>query len=461
MAGMFLNRREELKSLTSLWQSSEGRLVLVWGRRRVGKSYLLSHFGRDKVTVHYTATERAPQLELASFSQEVSSVLKPGPRDVLSGGPFRTWDEALRYLGEAAATRPILCVLDEFSYLIEGDPSLPSVLQRFWDQAGRSSKLRLVLCGSATTVMEGLGAQRAPLFGRFDARMQIRPFSYYDSAAFHPRLAPADQALVFGILGGMPIYLKQWDDEASVDENILRLFADPASTFIDEGELLLRSEMPEAAGYFRMMSAVAAGRTKFSEIANEAGMDPTRSLEKLVRVGLLERVAPVTENPDRTKRRRYRISDNFLLFWFRFIYPNRGQILGPAGATVIKKLVLPHLDDHMGPVFEDICRQFVVRAGGRRGLPETTKVGPWWSTDAQTEIDVVGLDGKRPVLAGEVKWSKQADRRDLRSLQDKVARLPQAANSKLAMFAREQFTGLSPKDALLFTAKDLYLKAPG
>lgn len=453
----FYNRELELRTLERTWSAREGQLVLVWGRRRTGKSYLLAQFAEGKRAVHYTATERSPDAELAAFSDAVRVALDPGPRDLLAGGPFRSWDEALRYLAAAADGRRLLVVLDELQYLVAGDPALPSVIQRFWDEHGRGSRLRLVLCGSATAVLEGLGAERAPLFGRFSTSLQIHPFSYHETAVFQPGLAPADQAVMYGILGGMPLYLGMWNAEESVADNALRLFGDPGSPLVNEGELLLRTELPEAAGYFRLMSAVAAGRTRFAELRDTVQMNPARPLERLTSVRLLERRAPVTEDPARSRQRAYRVADNFLAFWFRFVYPNRGEIERGLGPAIVRAGILPLLDDYMGPVFEEMCRDYVRLRAAAGELDAVTRVGAWWTRDGQTEIDVVALSRRSVVLAGEAKWARSVDRRVLRDLTGKLPRLPNVTDDvKLALFARERFHDLTSSDALLVTARDLY-----
>jgi AAA+ ATPase superfamily predicted ATPase len=388
----------------------------------------------------------------------VRAVLDPGPRDVLAGGPFRTWDEALHYLAAAAQSEPLLVVLDEFSYLMESNPSLPSIVQRFWDRAGRAGRLRLVLCGSATTVLEGLGAARAPLFGRFTTRLQVHPFSYRDAASFHPGLAAADRALVYGVLGGMPLYLRLWDADEPVEENLVRLFGDASSPLLNEGELLLRTELPEAAGYFRLMAAIAEGHTKFSGIRDVVKMDPTRGLERLASVRLVERRAPVTEDLDATRRRTHRIGDNFLAFWFRFVYPHRGEMERGLGPQVIRSAVLPRLDEHMGPVFEELARDHVRDLAVAGKLPGITRVGSWWSADGRTELDVVALSDRRVTLAGEASWERRPDRGALVRLRQGLRLLPGGEDGEvpLALFARDGFEGVRRQEARLVTVEDLY-----
>jgi uncharacterized protein len=457
MPRLFLNRSAELRALDRMWKAPDGQLMLVWGRRRTGKSYLLAHFAENRRSVFYTATEQSPGVELEAFSDRVRETLQPGPRDVLAGGSFRTWDEALAYCAAAAEDEPLLVVLDEFSYLVESDPALPSVVQRFWDRVGRGSKLRLVLCGSATTVLEGLGAERAPLFGRFTGRLQVHPFSYRDAAAFHPSLAAERQALVYGILGGMPLYLRLWDPEASVEENLINLVGDASAPLVNEGELLLRTELPEAAGYFRLMAAIAEGRTKFSGIRDVVKMDPTRGLDKLSTVRLVERRAPVTEDLDATRRRIHRIGDNFLTFWFRFVYPNRGEIERGLGTQVVRASILPRLDEFMEPVAKELARDWVRERAIAGDLPGITRVGSWWSADGRTEVDVVALRDTAVALAGKATWRPQLDRASLLRVRASLQLLPpQAEEVQVALFARERFDGVSEAEARLVNVESLY-----
>jgi AAA+ ATPase superfamily predicted ATPase len=458
MPRLFLNRTAELRALERMWRAPDGQLALVWGRRRTGKSYLLAHFAETRRTVFSTATEQSAEVELEAFSDRVRDALEPGPRDVLAGGPFRNWDEALNYLAAAAETEPLLVVLDEFSYLVASNPSLPSIVQRFWDRAGRTSRLRLVLCGSATNVMEGLGAAKAPLFGRFTLRLQIHPFTFSDAARFHPGLAPADQAVVYGVLGGMPLYLRLWDPDESIADNLANLIGEPHAPLVNEGELLLRTELPEAAGYFRLMAAIAEGHAKFSGIRDVAKMDPTRGLERLAAVRLVERRAPVTEALDQTRRRTHRIGDNFLTFWFRFVYPNRGEIERGLGAQVVRSSVLPKLDEHMGPVFKELARDHVRNLTVAGELDGVTRVGSWWSADGRTEIDVVALSDQRVALAGEATWDERLDRSALVRLRQGLRILPGGDDDEvpLALFARTGIDDVRPEEARLVTVEDLY-----
>ncbi|HXV59264.1 MAG TPA: ATP-binding protein, partial [Vicinamibacteria bacterium] len=269
----FFNREAEIRTLERAWATPGPNLVMVWGRRRTGKTRLLGRFVEDKRAVFYGATEQAARAELRGFSAAVRQSFKPSGDDLLAHSDFPDWEVALRYLARRAARQRLVVVLDEFPYLVETEPALPSVIQRFWDREARASKLHLVLCGSAQALMEDLQAARAPLFGRIDARLNLRPFELEEAALFVPRLSPAERVICHAVVGGMPTYLTRWDDKVGHRGNIRRLYGDPASPLVAEGEFVLKSELRAAAGYFRILRAIASGRTTYGAIRHFADIE--------------------------------------------------------------------------------------------------------------------------------------------------------------------------------------------
>ncbi|MBM3147275.1 MAG: ATP-binding protein, partial [Actinobacteria bacterium] len=246
MSDAFHDRTAELRELDDTWREQAARLVLVWGRRRAGKTRLLGELADGKRAVFYGATQQSSAAELAGLSESVRRAVQPSGADLLALGDFPSWEVALEYLGEQAAARRLLVVLDEFPYLIASEPALPSIIQRFWDHRGRTTRLMLVLCGSAQSAMLDLQKARAPLFGRIDRRLHVRPFAYPEAALFTPGLSPTELATVYGTLGGMPVYLSRWDVGRGRDANLRRLFGDASSPLVEEGEFVLTSELPEA-----------------------------------------------------------------------------------------------------------------------------------------------------------------------------------------------------------------------
>jgi AAA+ ATPase superfamily predicted ATPase len=451
----FFDRRSELDALERAWRASGASLVLVWGRRRSGKTRLLGRFVEGKRAVFYGAAEQASAAELSAFSAAARAALHPTGRDLLAHGEFPDWETAFTYLAQQATRRRLVVVIDELPYLVAAEPALPSLLQRFWDHRGRASKLTLVLCGSAQAIMEDLQARNAPLFGRVDVRMQLRPFTPTDAALFMPRLSATEKAIAYGVLGGMPVYLARWRDDRGHRANLRRLFGDPTSPLFEEGEFVLANELHEGAGYFRILRAIASGHRTYGAIRQFADIEVQRQLETLIHLGLVARVTPVTEDPARTKRVVYRIADNFLAFWFRFVYRHRADIARGLGKEIVDRAIVPHLPDYMGEPWEEMCRDYLRDRAARGALPvEVSSIGPWWNADHSVEIDAVGLRGRRVVLAGSVKWARTAPRGELARLRRAVEALPhRAPDVQLVLFARER---IPDTNALAFTARDLF-----
>lgn len=454
----FLDREAELRALEEAWDDQGPVLSLVWGRRRTGKTRLLGRFVEGKRAVFYGATQQSRETELAGFSEAVRTALAPSGTDLLAHRDFASWESALDYLGERASERRLAVVLDEFPFLVDSEPALPSIVQRFWDHRSRETKLRLILCGSATTVMEDLQARNAPLFGRVDRRLHLRPFGYREAGLFTPRLSPAERAVAYGVLGGMPSYLRRWRDDQGHAANLRRLFGDATSPLVEEGEFVLTSELPEAAGYFRILHGIASGNRTFKALRDFSGIDIKRQLDKLIALGLVEREVPVTEDPSRSKRVVYRVADNFLQFWFRLVYRRRSDVARGLGRELVDRTILPRLNDHMGDPWEEMCRAFLRRIAAEGSLPvDVSTVGRWWNRDNSVEIDVVALDDRRVVLAGSAKWAGTVGPSELGRLRRAVGALPNAApDVQLVLFARERVRGVSGDDALVYTARDLY-----
>lgn len=454
---MFVNRSDELTSLDRWWAQRGAALGLIWGRRRVGKTALLEEFARDKRAVFHTGAGRPPADELRLLSEAADQVGHFGARD-LSVRPFADWDDALDSLAAAATHERLLLVIDELPDLIAVSPELPGILRAFWDRAASRTKLRILVCGSAVRTMETLQEERAPLFGRFDLRLLLHPFAPHEASLLLEDLAPSDRALVWGVVGGVPLYLNWWDTNRSVKRNLLELACSPGGRLLDEGRLVLATEGDLRGLGGLALRAIASGRTRHNEIEQAIGADPSRVLERLVELRLVDRLVPVTENPGRTRRRAYRIADNFLAFWLGVLDRHRSAISRGLGDQILPVLV-ERLDDHMGERWEAAFRGHLLRlaAGGELGKG-IVDIGRWWQDHPPVEIDAVALAGRshEAVLLGEAKWARRANGATLRAeLEEKAAALPGlGAKVAYAVAAREKVT--NAENVIAVTAAEVF-----
>ena len=368
------------------------------------------------------------------------------------------WEDALDALAATGERERLLVVLDEFPELVELTPELPRMLRAWWTHVQGDTKVKLVVCGSSLRTMEAMQEERAPLFGRFDLSLLVHPFRPHETALMLEHLDPADRAAVWALLGGMPYYLAQWDQRASFRTNLGRLVTDPGGLLLNEGRWLLTSDADTGALGGATLRAIAAGRTKYTEIKDAVGAEPARTLERLIELRLVERLVPVTEDPARTRRRTYRIADNFLAFSLSVVEPFRAEIERGLGRSILGAL-LDALDDFSGPRWEGAFRDHL-RLMATEGVlaPDVVAVGPWWSGAGDDEIDAVVLAGRRrtPVLAGEAKWAKVVDgKRVLAELRRKAAGLPGAApDLRFALAARGSVRDRG--DAIVITAEDIF-----
>jgi uncharacterized protein len=402
--------------------SGAPQLVVVWGRRRVGKTFLLSHFAKDRRAVFFGATQQAQAVELARLIDAVRRGLGEQTAD-LAGGGFSGWEAALRFFVALAGEQPLTVVLDEVPYLVASTPGFASIVQAVWDHLPAGTRLTLVLCGSAIGMMEAMIGARGALRGRPTLTLRLSALDPVHARAFIPALEPAAFIEAYAACGGYPLHLLAWDPDRSTDANLLRLAGAAGGILLEDAASMLAEELTHAGGYTRVLAAVGRGRTRFAEIAAESGQRVERPLEILIRAGLISRALPV--GAPRGARASYEIADPYLAFWFGVLYSDIPQIEAGQGSAVLTRKN-PSWRRHLGAVFEDLARSHATRLAARRQLPSDLVIDRWWASSGEPcEVDVLGLRGARAVLLGEARWqARPLGERDLAQLRRKALRVP-------------------------------------
>jgi uncharacterized protein len=466
----FVGRDDELAQLTHWWERANDRPALVWGRRRVGKTALIERFasGLPRVVFH-TAIGDPMAAELRRLSESVRLAGLQGLRD-LASNPYHDWRDALDHLAAEAVADPMLLVLDEFPELLHGSPTLPGLLRAFLDNTRGRTKLRLLLCGSAVRTMWSIQGTREPLYGRFNLTLPVFPFRPHEAALMLPGLAPEARALVYGLVGGMPLYLGWWQQEQTVAENLLHLVGSSGGPLLTEGRLIMETEIGSDQGG-TVLYAIAAGASRYNEIQGAAGFEPLRALDRLQEARLVTRVVPAGEDPRKSRRAIYRIADSFLAFYLGPVLKHRTEIERGRGRTVVPAIE-HELDSHLGLPFEEAFRECLWRKAedGSLELADIVEIGPWWGAAHsgapadrnQVEIDAVLLAQpeltRLPVAVGEAKWGKSVNGDRLRArLTAKAASITSDVDRlRYIICARSEVVTTDGSSTITITARDIF-----
>ena len=439
---MFIGRERELKSLERLYASGKFEFAVVYGRRRVGKTALLTQFIQGKKAIYFMGVESNAKQNLENFSKSILEYAS----GIAAETSFVSFQAALEYVFKLAETDRIVLVLDEYPYVARSSKSLASTLQLLIDKNKDNSKLMLILCGSSMSYMEDqVLAYKAPLYGRRTAQIKLLPFDFEETCRYFSHFEGEDKALAYGIVGGTPQYLLQINDRLSIEENIKNTFLNPISFLYEEPVNLLKQEVREPAIYTAIITAIAAGASRMSEISSKVGEDTNvcaSYIKNLISLGIVQKETPYGEKASR--KSLYSIEDNMLRFWHRFVLENN-SLIARGAADLVYQRIAPQLSDYMGKVFEEICRQYLWKLLLDRQSPvEFTSLGRWWGNDpiekSQTEIDILGEQDKSTALFGECKWTNE--KIDLGVLETLVRRshLFQYSRVHYFLFSKSGFT---------------------
>ena len=422
---MFIGREAELSFLQDKYDERRGQLVVLYGRRRVGKTETLREFCKGKPHIFYSCTQSTDKVQLSKFSKQMFKENIPAKKYI---SEFSDWESAFRSVVDLPyGEEKKLLIVDEFPYMCKGNKSIPSILQNLWDAELKDRNVMIVLCGSAMSFIEKeLLAEKNPLYGRATGIYKMTEMGFYDAVKFFPDYSDEDKVLAYSILGGIPHYLRQFRPDLSVADNIRKNILTKGCILYSEVDFLLHQELRETPIYNSIIEAVALGNTKLNDISQKSLVEDTSKtsvyLKNLIELGIVERKFSVDskiKEKANSNRGTYRLTDNFFRFWYAFGFTNFSQLEDGDVDGVYHYVISPALHEFASFAFEDICKEFVKELQKKNVLPfRYSQMGRWTGKTtvrdkdainglrvAETEIDLLGIGrGAKEYLVGECKF---------------------------------------------------------
>ena len=464
---MFIGRKNEFSVLEDTYKMPGFQMTVIYGRRRIGKSRLITEFIKGKKASYYVASKTSIEDNVKKWSSQVISDLAPN----MEGLSVDNLEAFFNFVGNLADKEKIIIVLDEIPYIAEADESFLSRFQVAVDTIFASKNIYLIICGSAVSFMEKeILNEKSPLFGRRTNQIFLKPFNYMESAEFVPKYNAEEKAIVYGVTGGVAKYLKLFDDKLSLDENLIRNFFTTSGYLYEEPMNLLTQEFRSVNTYNTVIEVCAGGANKVTEIADKAHITTATLsyvLKSLGAVGIISKITPMT-GKDNNRQSVYEVTDSMYRFWYSFVPGARAAIEMNRGEVYYKKYVKDKIHSFMGKVFEDMCRYYTLSQGldGKLNCL-VANVGGWWGPGHDhmpTDIDVVGIDdaNKKAVL-GECKFKNEViDKEVYKALMDRRGLIDKSYEEvefllfSLTGFSKWVKENVQPDKVRLVTLKELY-----
>ena len=438
---MFIGREKELKALGKLYQSGKFEFAIMYGRRRVGKTKLLTEFCKDKNSIFIVGEEFDEKLALKNFTARISEYFK-----IDNLPAFPTWDEAFKFILNNRKEERLVIVLDEFQYICNTNRGFLSFLQNFIDHTLLKTNVFLIVCGSSISFMENeVLAYKSPLYGRRTAQFKINPFDFFDACRFFGKLPNEEYVKYYSVLGGTPQYLLLFDYAKNFKENIIENILNSSSYLYDEAINLIKQELREVTTYNKIIESIATGSSRLNEISTKIGeaTDKTaKYIKVLTELRILEKEYPFNEK-DSSKKTIYKLTDNYFKFYYKFIYNNKTLIEQEKTEYMYEKIE-SNLNNYLGYIFEDICRQYIIRLNIYDVLPFVAeKIGRWWGNNQikqrQEEIDIVAANEDSAIFC-ECKYTNDKVGMDVYNLLRERSELLNYKNKYYYIFSKSGFT---------------------
>lgn len=410
---MFINRINELNSLESQYNKSGATFCVVYGRRRVGKTALISEFIKDKPHIYAYITLSSLNSQVDSFTQQLRPFLPAQLREHIH---FKSFEDAIEFLCTLQLSQKLVLVIDEYQNLVIKDKTFSSKLQRIWDLKLQKTNILLILCGSVTSMMHSeVLSYDAPLYGRRTAQIHLKPMAFAHIKEFVPTADLLTQMLIYSSFGTIPKYLAEYDASLTFMQNIEAKILSKDSYLYGEGHFLLKDEISDSASYFSILRAIANGNHKIGSIAASLEVNASylsKYMLKLIELDIVEKQIPITQtNPLKSKFGLYRIKDKFLNFWFYYVYKNYNYLEISQKKAVLDEIGINFNDRFVSFAFEDyMIEQIYLQPNDYLDFIPT-KVGRWWSN--KEEIDIIAFDDANIAFI-ECKWQNNCNKEQIR-----------------------------------------------
>lgn len=441
----FVDREKECGFLREKYQSHSPELIIIYGRRRVGKTELIKQsITKSPLKALYLLGELQKESQLSSIYSTVAGFSLED--DFLKKNPLNTWQAFFDYLTKFIDKQGMVLIIDELPYIYKTNPNFISILQFFWDEKWKNMNFKLILCGSSISMMQKIAlSYSSPIYGRRTGQIDLKPLRYLD---FRNLLHGWDEEEITGayaVLGGIPRYVEEFDTMRNLSENMRKAFLDKDAFLYKEAKFLLMEELKDFANYFSIMKAIALGKTTFNEISHFSGVSANKLfayLSKMMELDIIRREIPVTVSKEKSTRvGNYILHDYFFRFWFRYVYPN-SSLIEIGKPEIVLDMIKKDFNSYLASIVKDISMELLQHLSLNGKMPLFTKWGRWWRFD--DEIDVVALNEETgDILVCDCAWQEsEMERGTMEDLMKKSEKVEWEGKKKnhYAVVSRKGFT---------------------
>lgn len=443
---MFIGRKDALQSLEDKYNENKGHLIVVYGKRRLGKTAFLKEFSKNKEHFFYVCRETIDSEQIKLFSEEI--LIDHPLRSFIS--TFDNWEKAFMFLINEAKEKKILIIIDEFPYLAQGNKSVLSTLQNVWDNHGENTKLMCILTGSSLSYIEDeMLSEKSPIFGRTTGSIKINALTFKESQDILNEFNIEEQIAYFSFLGGIPRYLKAMNPKKSIFENINTKFLNKFSSLYQEINFLIREELREPSTYYAILGAIANGANKIRDIAKITQLDKTKInvyIKNLIQLNILCKKIPLLLPGEKINQHRslYLFKEPFFKFYFRFIIPNLSLLENNKTHEVLNKQIIPYINNYIEEDFQQIAIEYLKKMNGSNTLPHPyQQIGDTWND--KVKIPIFGFTNDNWILAGKSFYKRLPTIKDIDVIKQDLAIYTKNSHKKTDYFF---FINIAPSNEL-------------